>query len=121
MRGSEFVDDSVDVLYYNLNKINLSTGGSYIDFPTWLKHKKVAMNSQNKKDARCFQYALTVALNHEKIKDHPKIISKIKPFIDKYDWKEIDFPSQGKIGKNFSQTINQLLLIFYMCLMILKK
>ena len=31
MRRSEFVYDSVDVLHYNLNKINLSRGGSYID------------------------------------------------------------------------------------------
>ena len=33
MRGSEFVYDSVDVLYYNINKVSLSTGGSYIDLP----------------------------------------------------------------------------------------
>ena len=31
MRGSEFVYDSVDVLYHNLNEVNLSRGGSYID------------------------------------------------------------------------------------------
>ena len=30
----------------------------------------------------CFQYALTVALNYEQIKEHPERISKIKPFID---------------------------------------
>ena len=29
MRGREFVYDSVDVLYYNLNKVSLSRGGSY--------------------------------------------------------------------------------------------
>ena len=33
MRGSEFVFDSVDVLYYNLNKVSLSRSGSYIDSP----------------------------------------------------------------------------------------
>ena len=33
MRGSEFVYDSVDSLYYNLNKISVSRGGSYIDSP----------------------------------------------------------------------------------------
>ena len=36
MRGSKFVYDSADVLYYNLNKISLSRGGSYIDSPKWL-------------------------------------------------------------------------------------
>ena len=29
MRGSEFIYDSVEVLYYNLNKTSLSRGGSY--------------------------------------------------------------------------------------------
>ena len=44
MRGSEFAYDSVDTLYYNLNKISLSRGGSYIDSPKWLKNKKVTIN-----------------------------------------------------------------------------
>ena len=40
MRGSEFVYDSVDVLYYNLNKVSLSRRGSYIDFPQKKIHKE---------------------------------------------------------------------------------
>ena len=31
LTGSEFVYDSVDALYYSLNKVSLSRGGSYID------------------------------------------------------------------------------------------
>ena len=77
MRGSEFVYDSVDVLYYNLNKVSLSRGGSYIDSPKWVKNKRATINPKNKKDGRYFQYAVTVALNHEQIKDHPERISKI--------------------------------------------
>ena len=53
MRGSEFVYDSVDVLYYNLNKVSLSRGGSYIDTPKWLKNKKATINPKNKDD-KCF-------------------------------------------------------------------
>ena len=100
MRGSEFVYDSVDVLYYNLNKVSLSRGGSYINSPKWLKNKKATINPKNKDD-KCFQYALTVALNYEKIKKDPQRISKIKPFIDQYNWKETDFPSHGKDWKKF--------------------
>ena len=118
MRGSEFVYDSVDVLYFNLNKVSLSRTGSYIDSPKWLKSKKVTINPKNE-DGTCFQYSLTVALNYEQIKDHPERISKIKP-IDQYNWKEI-FHGMVKIGKHLSQTINLLLLIFCMCLIILKK
>ena len=33
MKGSEFTFNGVDVLYYDLNKINLSRGKSYIDSP----------------------------------------------------------------------------------------
>ena len=67
MRGSEVVYDSVDVLYYDINKVSLSRGESYIDSPKWSKNKKATINPQNEKDDKCFQYALTVALNHEKI------------------------------------------------------
>ena len=49
MTGSEFVYDSVDVLYYNLNKVSLSRGGSYIDSPKWVKNKRAIINPKNKK------------------------------------------------------------------------
>ena len=114
MRGGDFVYDSIDASYYDLNKVSLSRGGSYIYSLNWLQDKKATINPKNKGD-RCFQHPLTVALNYGKIKDHPERISKIKPFIDKYNWKEIDFPS------HLSQTINQLLLTFCICLIILKK
>ena len=81
MRGSEFVYDSVDVLYYNLNQVSLSRSGSYIDSPKCLKNKKTTINPKNKDD-KCFQYTLTVALNYEQFEKDPQRISKIKPFID---------------------------------------
>ena len=71
MRGSEFVCGSVDVLYFNLTKVSLSRSGSYIDSPKCLKNKKATINPKNKDD-KCFQYALTVALNYEKIKKFGK-------------------------------------------------
>ena len=86
MKGKEFVDDSVDLLYYKLHRISLSRVGSYIDSPEWLKYKKATINTENN-DAKCFQYAVTVALNYEQIKKDPQRIARIKPFIDQYDWK----------------------------------
>ena len=38
--GSNFVFESVDLLYYSLHKISLNRGGSYIDSPEWLKIKE---------------------------------------------------------------------------------
>ena len=85
-------------MYYNLNKVSLSRGGSYTDCPKLLKNKKSTINPKNN-DGNCFQYASTVALNCEKIKKDPQRISKIKPFIDQYNWKETDFPLRTKDWK----------------------
>ena len=101
MRGSEFVFDGVNLLHYDLNKIMLNRGGSYIKSPDWIENKKATINPQNKKDDKCFQYVLTVALNHEKITRDRQRISKIKPFINQYVWNEIDFPSTGEDWKKF--------------------
>ena len=95
MRGSEFAYDSVDELYYILNKVSLSRGGSYIDSPKWLKNKMATINPKNNDD-KCFQYALTVTINYEKFKKDLQIIPKIKAFIDQCNRKDIDFPSHSK-------------------------
>ena len=47
------------------------------------------------------QYALTVALSYQNIKKDPQRISKIKPFINQYDWKEMNFLSHKEDWKKF--------------------
>ena len=76
MRGSEFIFDSVHALHYDFNKIRFNRGGSYIDFPEWLKDKKVTINTKNNDD-KCFQYAFTAALNYEQIKKTLKEYQKL--------------------------------------------
>ena len=44
------------------------------------EQKKQQQIPSIKKDNKCFQYTVTVALNHEKIGGHPERITKIKPF-----------------------------------------
>ena len=100
MKGSEFEFDGVNFLYYDFNKISLNRGGSHIDSPEWLKNKKSTINPKNN-DYKCLQYAVTLALNLDIINGHPEIISKIKPFIEQYNWKEIDFISTSKDWKKF--------------------
>ena len=95
MRGSEFEFDGVNFLYYDFNKTSINRGRSYIDSPKWLKNKKSAINPKTNED-KCFQYAVTLALNLDKIKKDPQRVSKIKPFIEKYYWEDIDFPSTSK-------------------------
>ena len=77
---------------YKCYKVNFRCGGSYIDSADWIKKKKTTLNPKNKDD-KCFQYALTVALNFEEIKQNPERVSNIKPFIKRYKWKGINYPS----------------------------
>ena len=93
MRGSEFVSDCVNELHYKLHKVDLNRGRSYIDSTRWLKDKKASINPKNMNDDRCFQYAVTVALNYEQIKNHPERINNIVPFINQHDWSDINFSS----------------------------
>ena len=119
MRGSEFEFDGINFFYYNFNKTSIYRGGSYIDSPRWLRDKKSTINPKNN-DYKCFQNAATLALNLNRINKDPQRISKIKPFINNYNWKDIDFPSTSKDWKNLN-LIMKLRLIFYMYLMVLKK
>ena len=102
MRRSDFEFDGVNLLYYNFNKISLNRGGSYIEPAKWIKDKKSIINPKNN-DHKCFQYAVTLALNCDKIDRNPQRISKIRPFIDQYNWKDIYFPATSKDWKKFEQ------------------
>ena len=100
MKDSDFEFDGVNFLYYDFNKISINRGGSYIDSSKWLKDKKSTINPKNN-DHKCFQYAVTLALNLDKIKKNRQRKPKIKSFIKQYNWKDIDFPSTSKDWKKF--------------------
>ena len=107
--GSNFVFESVDLLSYHIHKTSLKRGKSYIKSPEWILNKRATINPKNK-DNKCFQYSITVALNHQNIENHPERISNIKPFIDKYNWKDIDFPAGIKAWKKFEQNNKEIAL-----------
>ena len=81
-------------MYYKCHKINPNRGGSSIDSPDWIKNKKVTINPITKKDDKCFQYVVKVALNPENIRKHSERMINIKPYISKYNWEGINFPSE---------------------------
>ena len=91
-------------MYYKCHKVNFKRGGSYIYSPDWIKNKKATINPKNEDD-KCFQYAATIALNYEEIESHPERVSNIKPFINKYDWEGINYPSKKDESKMFERNI----------------
>ena len=59
----EGLEKNGDLLYYSLHKARLRRGKSYIESPEWLRNKRATINPHNKNDDKCFQYAVTFALN----------------------------------------------------------
>ena len=100
MKGSDFIFNGINYLYYDLNRITISKGGSYIESPKWLKDKKCTINKKNN-DNKYFQYAATLALNINSIDKHHQRITKIKPLIDNYNWNDINFPAIKKDWNKF--------------------
>ena len=65
--GSDFAFESVELIDYHFHKISLKRCKSYIESYEWLINKGATINPKNKKDDKCFQYALTLALNYNEI------------------------------------------------------
>ena len=91
------INDEANNCYYfavkNLSELN-SLG--------WLMGKKEAIiNGDND-----FQNALDDALNYQTIEKHPQRITKLKPYINKYNWKEIKFPAEPEEWKKFERNNN---------------
>ena len=75
MKESEFEFDGVNFLYYDFNKISINRSGSYRDSPKWIKNKKSTINPKNN-DYKCFQYAVTLTLNLDRLNSHFPSTSK---------------------------------------------
>ena len=103
MKGSEIFFNYVHLLYYKCYKINPNRGGSYLRSPDWIKITKATINPIDKKDNKCFQYAVTVSSNHEEIKKDPQSITKIKTSISIINWEGINFPSEKINWKKFEK------------------
>ena len=112
MKGSDFVFNGINYFYYDFNRVSISKGGSYIEYPKWLKDKKSTVNQKNN-DYKCFQYAITLTLNFDKVTTHPERITKNLLLITIIGMILI-FPQPGKIGIGSKLIIKMLPLIICM-------
>ena len=102
--GGNYIFDSADILGIHFHSIKLKRGKSYIESPKWISSKKATINTKNT------QYALAVALNLQNIKYNPERISKIKPFISNYNWKDVHFPAGIKDWEKFERNNKEIAL-----------
>ena len=113
MRGSSYVFNHIRLLEYHFHKITLSRGSSYIPRLDWIANKKCTINPKNIKDNRCYLYAIVIALNFNKIPNHPERISNLIPFIPNYNWSEINFPAGPKEYSDFEKKNTTIALNIY--------
>ena len=72
----------------------------------WLQCKKIAIinnNNNNNNNDNNFQNPLDDALNYQNIESNPQRISKLKPYINKYNWKGINVPAGSKEWQKFDR------------------
>ena len=81
-------------MHYYFQKIGIRRTESHIASPDWLENKGATINPKNEKDNKCFQHAITLALNY---KIFEKKIEKIKK-------SNIDFSSYQKDLEEFEQS-----------------
>ena len=63
----------------------------------WLGGKKeLIIDNSNNNNNNDFQNVLDDALNYQAIEKHPQRISKLKSYINKYNWEGINFPAGSK-------------------------
>ena len=72
----------------------------------WLKSKKESITNED----NCFQNALNDALDDQRIKKDQQKRSKLKPYINQYNWKDIKFPLDREDWKKFEQNNKEITL-----------
>ena len=66
-RGSEFIPDSVELLYYHFKSIDIRIAESYIVSPDCIASKKPTINQKSEKDNKYFQWSIISGLNDNNI------------------------------------------------------
>ena len=73
MKCSKLVFDFIDGMFDKFHATSLNLCGSHLVSPNWIKNKGATLNSKNNY-YRYFQYAVTIALNHESIVVQAKLL-----------------------------------------------
>ena len=60
-------------------------------------------NNNDNNNNNNFQNDLDDSLNYQTIEKDPQRISKLKPYINKYNWEGINFPARSKEWRKFTQ------------------
>ena len=96
-KGSKFVPDSVELIYYHFQRIDIRRAESCIISPDLIASKKATIHPKNEKDHECFKWSITSGLNYNKINE------KYLKNIEKLKRADIDLSSHQRDWEEFEQ------------------
>ncbi|XP_057302762.1 uncharacterized protein LOC130636929 [Hydractinia symbiolongicarpus] len=86
----------LDVDFHNLW---LTRGSSYIAAPKWIVSKNAIINPKNGNE-ECFRWAVIASLHYTEVEKDAQRITKLRPYVDLYNWEGIEFPTSIKSEMN---------------------
>ena len=79
----------------------------FVETPMCIKSKRAVLNPKSN-DSKSFQYSITPSLYYKEIGNNFNRITKIEPYINNFNWNNINFPATKQDYKNFE--INNLVI-----------
>ena len=87
-RGSESISDSVELLYYHFQRIDIRKAELSIISPDWIVSKVATINPKTEKDNECFKWSIISGLHYDKINE--KYLKKIDFSSHQRDWEKVE-------------------------------
>ena len=97
-----------EVVQLEIHKVDYKPmkGSSYISLPDFINNKKAIINTENKKDDKCFQWCI-LRLPHPRQR-YKEVISDLKQYEHELNFKDIDFHIKLKDIEKFQKQNPQL-------------
>ena len=83
-----------------LNKKTTKNNNTFVETPKCIRFKKAVLNPKSN-DNKSFQYSITLSLYQKEIGNNYNRITKIKPYINNFNWENINFPPTNQDYETF--------------------
>ena len=93
-----------DILNEKTNNSNektiINNVNTFVETPVCIRFKKAVLNPISN-DSKSFQYSIILSLYHKEIGNNFNRITKIKPYVNNFNWNNINFPPTNQDYETF--------------------
>ena len=94
------------------NNDNEKLTNTFVETPICIRSKRAVFNRKSNYN-KSFQYSITLSLYYKKVGNNFNRITKIKPYINNFNWNNINFPPTEQGYKQFEMNSNIIALNIY--------